>query len=761
MTSTFLGKQGTLLINAQDGQLITKDNGQLNWQAKNQLMANLPWYVQDHNLDDFSFFGGGGATFLFNLTRRIRSLDSNGSLVTTSAGSWNQSEANAFFSLQETQDAYNGLFSRSSIDADWINLRPSTGNIATQSTEYINPNNSGGNFHLIQYAIGTTGMSDDQNSLDIIGHEFTHGITESVGWVKQNNDSESDGLIEGYCDIMGQIVEWYFENQTFGAPYPDANSPDADWTTGDDVLNAVIRNFRDPSLDMVYAIIDPPSICCDDSTPGGDMSCCNDVFYDMVPKPSAASYCVGNFANLGEHQKGGVLRHWFYLLSAGGSGTNDCGDAYEVCGDGVLNAAELVYEIVDGGYLSSNPSFTDFANASMLAAATLSVHDNKVQDAWYAVGVLPEPGYNINHISASVDDNSVDQGQTFTLSAAMAGINVDVDQTMCYALSTDMSLSTDDYDFGGLTTPLSFDCDYSLVEHFQQNLVIPTSIAPGNYFLIVTAGCGTLGNETNTGDNVQIIPIQVLAPGTGIDLTVTSVTPPYNTSSPSLTHGQVLSSSGTVLNQGNLPTGPFWFRMYIRPLNTLTVPIQSVTVSQMGPPVGTRYISNLNSNATYTANFFTTIPSSWPVGAYVIFYVADPENSITETDETNNIQYGGFFVRTLGGGGDGPGKPDDCRLPPCPLPTTGEDNTGQMAFTVFPNPVGQDNAFTINYTPSTASNLLISVTDLHGRLLQRFDLLPQEQSGRLRANLGQGAPGLYIVTLERDGQMTHQKLMVQ
>ncbi|NIW45715.1 MAG: hypothetical protein GWN30_13480, partial [Gammaproteobacteria bacterium] len=47
--------------------------------------------------------------------------------------------------------------------------------------------------------------------------------------------------------------------------------------------------------------------------------------------------------NGGVHTNSGVQNYWFYLLSEGGSGVNDNGDAYFVTGIGIEEAAQIAY----------------------------------------------------------------------------------------------------------------------------------------------------------------------------------------------------------------------------------------------------------------------------------------------------------------------------------------------------------------------------------------------------------------------------------
>ena len=54
----------------------------------------------------------------------------------------------------------------------------------------------------------------------------------------------------------------------------------------------------------------------------------------------------------GVHTNSGVLNYWFYLLSQGGSGTNDISNAYTVTGVGIDHAAKIAFRAEAFGFVS-------------------------------------------------------------------------------------------------------------------------------------------------------------------------------------------------------------------------------------------------------------------------------------------------------------------------------------------------------------------------------------------------------------------------
>jgi hypothetical protein len=199
----------------------------------------------------------------------------------------------------------------------------------------------------------TTAATDDWNTDDIMGHEFTHGVTQDeAGLVYQN---ESGALNESFSDIFGDMVESYAEGIN-------------DWLVGAD--RGAIRSFSNP----------------------------ND--YNDPDTYKGTHWYTGTGDHGGVHTNSGVQNHWFYLLSVGGSGTNDKGQSYNVTGIGRFAARDIAYRALTV-YLTSSSQYIDARKASLRAALDLYGQCTQeiisVGDAWHAVGVESQsPVYTIN-----------------------------------------------------------------------------------------------------------------------------------------------------------------------------------------------------------------------------------------------------------------------------------------------------------------------------------------------------------------------------
>jgi Zn-dependent metalloprotease len=198
-------------------------------------------------------------------------------------------------------------------------------------------------------------------SLDVVGHEFTHGVTQFSSDLIYF--AESGALNESFSDIFGTLVEFFVEG------------PNGDWLLGEDfALSAPpFRSMEDPN-----SLNHPDTYLGHFWAPTGP----ND--------PDAG----------GVHTNSGVQNYWFYLLSEGGSGVNDNGDVYSVTGIGIEEAAQIAYRNLTV-YLMPTSAYYDAREASINSAFDLfgpgSNQVKAVTNAWYSVGVgSPFGAYALN-----------------------------------------------------------------------------------------------------------------------------------------------------------------------------------------------------------------------------------------------------------------------------------------------------------------------------------------------------------------------------
>jgi len=196
-------------------------------------------------------------------------------------------------------------------------------------------------------------------TLDAVAHEMTHGLAYAE--LNLPYEKESGAIDEGLADIWSEIIQrWKAPSKPFWLIMED-NQLFYTGTTG-------FRSMANPSL----------SACPQPDTYLGT----NWIATTCTPA-LGNDYC-------GVHNNAGVLSYWFYLLTQGGSGTNDLGNSYNVTGIGITDAAAIIYKM-ETEYMISASTFSNLRTAAIQAATALfgatSCQTISVTNAFYAVGV--------------------------------------------------------------------------------------------------------------------------------------------------------------------------------------------------------------------------------------------------------------------------------------------------------------------------------------------------------------------------------------
>ena len=190
-----------------------------------------------------------------------------------------------------------------------------------------------------------TMFSDFTKSLDVIGHELTHGVTQYTANLAYSG--QSGALNESISDVFGSLVKQYALKQT---------ADQADWLIGADIvgpeLAPALRSMKDPGTANQY-----------DKQPA-DMS----------------GFVTTNRDNGGVHTNSGIPNRAFYLAA-----TAIGGFAWETAG-------RIWYAAMNDARLRPNSRFSAFAQATIRAATTIGGPDGDatkaVTEAWRTVKVL-------------------------------------------------------------------------------------------------------------------------------------------------------------------------------------------------------------------------------------------------------------------------------------------------------------------------------------------------------------------------------------
>ncbi len=284
--------------------------------------------------------GGGIQTFDLNNSTNYNSavdVTSNSTNFTS-----NPTGVQAHFGAEKTYKYYSQKYGRNSYN--------NTGGViksyVSYSSNYVNAFWDGTRM--------TYGDGDGTNygplvSLDICGHEITHGVTEYSANLVYSY--QSGALNESFSDIFGESIEKFASGTN-------------DWLMGDDIgaggSGGALRSMSNPN-----AYGDPDTYL-------------------------GTNWYSGSGDSGGVHTNSGVQNFWYYVLSVGKSGTNDKGDSYNVTGIGMDKAGAIAYRNLTV-YLNSNSQYSDARNGAIQAAIDLygagSAEEIATTNAWHAVGV--------------------------------------------------------------------------------------------------------------------------------------------------------------------------------------------------------------------------------------------------------------------------------------------------------------------------------------------------------------------------------------
>ena len=195
-------------------------------------------------------------------------------------------------------------------------------------------------------------------ALDVCGHEIGHAVCEKTANLTYSN--ESGAMNEGLSDIWGASIEAYAV-ASLGFTSSGVK-PKSTWLIGEEIdkQQAALRSMSDPK------------------------SLGQPAYYKGV------NWYTGTGDNGGVHTNSGVLNHWYYVLAAGESGTNEGGGAYSVTGVGLDAAAKITYRM-ESVYMVASSTYSQARGYAIQAATDLygstSAQVKATTDAWFAVGV--------------------------------------------------------------------------------------------------------------------------------------------------------------------------------------------------------------------------------------------------------------------------------------------------------------------------------------------------------------------------------------
>jgi|GEM_PF-2293529 len=319
-------------INAQNGEIINQMN-----EVKS--LKNRETYTLADCLD---YFG----TLIYNETGLVGTYDGQAEAV-------HNLVSNAY-------DFYNNKFSRDSFDGSGGTIKSYTHYEEWDSDKLIPGCVEVENAKWTGYSLL---FGENFISQDVVGHEFTHAVTNYTANFEYEN--ESGALNESYADIFGEFIE--FDNGG------------GDWQMGTDLPSGPSRDMSDPHSSSYRQ---PAHVS---------------EQLDSTEEPCASS---DDAADIGcVHYNNGIINNTLYLLTVGGTNSysGETIDSAEAIGQ---DKAEQIYYRALTEYLGTASDFSDAYNATMQSCLdfyargehSITLADcNEVYNAFHAVGIATDP----------------------------------------------------------------------------------------------------------------------------------------------------------------------------------------------------------------------------------------------------------------------------------------------------------------------------------------------------------------------------------
>lgn len=254
-----------------------------------------------------------------------------------------QPATTAHWAMEKIWNFWSNYYGRNSYDN-----QGNTVNINAGISNYDNAGWSPNGLMQLGYKV-TTGKW--YSAIDIIGHEFMHGILHSMVGGYPNLSygvdelNEQGAIREGLCDIMGKRAEYEIYKNKGWRSNSKISSNDDFWLFGDKIGVDGIRSMNNPN----YSSYQEPN---------------NSVYSPYIQKA---------------YDNAGILDRWFVLLSAAVN---------------IDNAADVVYFTLRD-YATNTTDFRKFKNQTIAQAQNHSAGKcndiaKAVLQAWKDVGVAPQ-----------------------------------------------------------------------------------------------------------------------------------------------------------------------------------------------------------------------------------------------------------------------------------------------------------------------------------------------------------------------------------
>ena len=333
--------------------------------------------------------------YLENLTRKVGTFNLNNTTSTSTAlrftdtdDVWNatvqRAGVDAQYGAEVTMNYYQTVHNRNGIDGSggpgsYTSAANNSIGLISSFVHYGSSTDEKNNAHwfpnekYLAFGDGDGDLFSPLVSIDIYGHEFTHGVTQHTANLLYNG--ESGALNESMSDVFGTMIERFVRPSTWN------------WRIGEEVFTPGISGDA-------LRYMDNPHLAYENGNTDDD-----------DPDHYSERY-IGSSDNGGVHHNSGISNYAFYLIAQGGTHHQN---GVTVTGIGPDNAAKIWY-LALSNYMTMGTDFIKARKATLDAATALfgasSSQYNSVATGWCAVGVGTCP------VSGNCQTTAISLGQT-------------------------------------------------------------------------------------------------------------------------------------------------------------------------------------------------------------------------------------------------------------------------------------------------------------------------------------------------------------
>lgn len=284
-------------------------------------------------------------------------------------------------------------------------------------------------------------------TLSIVGHEFTHGVTQYNSNLIYNG--ESGAINEALSDVFGKALEKFEDPTNFN------------W-----IIDAKIA--EDAEAEAFRSMENPKAYDCPEMYKG-------ELWLD----------------NADVHTNSSILNHWFYLMIDGKVGINEKGESFNVAPQPIQDVLDILF-LCQTSYLTESSNYTDLYNFTKEVCKNKFTENsniyNSLIEAWRAVGLPYE------HNAANID-----------FDIEIAGLQ-DLDKKVCSTIGEEIDINLNIINHGkriAAGTVLNIYIDdnfYSVTLENELQQEETTSIVIENSYVVIEYGFQFISLRLDSND---------------------------------------------------------------------------------------------------------------------------------------------------------------------------------------------------------------------------------------------------------------------